>query len=57
MSADHGKQFYDMTYIRLAIELSCQSCTADERFLKSLGPALAPQVEPLSSLRSLDTTV
>jgi predicted nucleic acid-binding protein len=40
MAADHSKTFYDMTYVRLAVELSCRWCTADEKFLKTLPSTL-----------------
>lgn len=33
-SVDYSKSLYDSTYIRLACELDCVCCTADERILK-----------------------
>ena len=31
LAVDHVKTYYDMTYVRLARELNCQCCVADER--------------------------
>jgi predicted nucleic acid-binding protein len=51
MAADNGKPFYDTTYLRLAVQLSCRWCTADAKILISIKPTLAPQIELLSTLR------
>jgi predicted nucleic acid-binding protein len=51
LAAQHSRTFYDMTYVLLAIDLACRWCTADTKFLRDVPPAIAPQVEALSSLR------
>jgi len=35
----HRKNFYDMTYLRLAEELTCRVVTADEKLLRSAPPS------------------
>jgi predicted nucleic acid-binding protein len=38
LAVDHGKSYYDMTYIRLAAMLGCKCCIADLRVLGGVGP-------------------
>jgi predicted nucleic acid-binding protein len=38
MGIDHGKSYYDMTYICLAKVLGCKCCLADQRALGGVGP-------------------
>lgn len=41
MTVDYFKNFYDMTYVRLAAEVDCRVCTADEKIGASV-PASFP---------------
>lgn len=38
MAVEYSQQHYDMTYLRLAIQLNCPWCTADEQILKANPP-------------------
>ncbi len=53
LSVDYAKSHYDSTYIRLARELDCVWCTADERILKHTPRDFpAHRVVMLGTLRS-----
>ena len=53
LAVDYSKGYYDMTYVRLAEELDCQWCTADERFLAPTREGLPRhRVLILSTLRA-----
>jgi predicted nucleic acid-binding protein len=52
LAVSYAKQYYDMIYIRLARELDCHWCTADEKLLLGLAPGFpSNRVLLLSSLR------
>jgi predicted nucleic acid-binding protein len=54
LGVDHGKSYYDMTYVRLAQELGCRCCVSDERLLGGVGPGFPRQhVMTLSQLRAV----
>jgi predicted nucleic acid-binding protein len=53
LGIDHGKSYYDMTYVRLARDLNCQCCVADEGAIKSVRSGFPhAHVLTLSQLRT-----
>lgn len=53
LGVDHGKSYYDMTYVRLARELDCQCCFSDQKAIGGVSPEFPrAHVVTLSELRT-----